>query len=175
MQRKASLVITMVTTILLGMLTIGNSLGFAQGGKPTSPETKTRMIQLINTLEKEPFHKEAKAYNKEVLVWLIEAPDVTITLCTDVVGGIKKFKGDEGSSLVAHLTFAEARFILQNPDKSSDKLAVNVAGVEGVIAMYQSMKTTKPKLKIDPMEKLILLQSEGKLTSFVEESLKNCK
>jgi hypothetical protein len=113
--------------------------------------------------------------NKEVLVWLIEAPDVTITLCTDVVGGIKKFKGDEGSALVAHLTFAEARFILQNPEKSSDKLAVNVAGVEGVITMYQAMKTTKPKLKIDPVEKLIQLQSEGKLTSFVEEGLKNCK
>jgi hypothetical protein len=47
--------------ILIGMLLIGNSLGFAQGGKPTSPETKARMLQLINTLEKEPFHKDAKA------------------------------------------------------------------------------------------------------------------
>lgn len=172
--RKITYSILMVF-ILVTILQVANNNGFAQGNKTTSPETKAKMIQLINTLEKEPFHKEAKSHSKEVLVWLIEAPDVTVELCSDVIGDIKKFKGDEGSTLVAYLSFAEARFILQNPEKSADKLAVNVAGVEGVIAMYQSMKASKPKLKIDPVEKLIQLQSENKLTSFVQENLKKCK
>lgn len=172
---KRTIQIVVIGFVLITIMAVANNKLFAQGKQPTNPETKARMIQLINTLEKEPFHKEAKAYNKEVLVWLIEAPDVTVTLCTDIMGDLKKFKGDEGAALVAHLTFSQARFILQNPEKSSDKLAVNVAGVESVIAMYNSMKTTKPKLKIDAAEKLIQLQSESKLTSFVEENLKKCK
>lgn len=142
---------------------------------PTTPETKAHMLQLINTLETDPFNKNAKENAREVLLWLTNAPDVTVQLCGGVMGELSKFKGGEGSTLVGQLIFSEAKFILENPDKANDQQAINVSGVEGVIRTYNAMKQAKPKLKIEPMEKLLQLQSEHKLEAFIEEALKKCK
>ena len=143
--------------------------------QPTSPEVKARMIRLIGQLESDPYAKDGKDIRREVLVWLIDAPDVTVGICTNVLGDIKKLKGDDGATLTTQLAFSQAKYILEHPDKAADKHAVNIAGVEGVLRTYEAMKRAKPKVKFAPMEQLLQLQSNGGLDAFVDSGLAQCK
>jgi hypothetical protein len=148
--------------------------GQARQAQATSPETRARMIRLIGMLESDPFNPDAREQRRDVLLWLTEAPDVSVAICVNVLGDVKKLKGDEGSALIGQFAYAQARFILENPSKAGDKLAVNVAGVEGVLATYQAMRKSKPKLTFDHLEKLSVLRAEGTLQAFIEKALANC-
>ena len=133
------------------------------------------MIRLIDTLEKHPNDPNAREMRATVLSWLTEAPDVEVSLCGEYLD-IKKFKADEpGGELVLQQPFAEAKFILENPDKAQDALAVHLAGVEGALRTYAVMKAEDPKLNIPPMEKLVKLQAEQKLPEHVSKAMAKCK
>jgi hypothetical protein len=140
----------------------------------TSAETKARMIQLIDKLETDPFTKDGKDVRAEVLTWLAEAPDVSVTVCANVLGDIKKIKGDEGGILVVQLMFSEAKFILENPDKATNQLAINVAGVEGVLRTYTAMKSVKPKLAVREIDQLAQLQADEQLAAAVAARMAAC-
>ena len=140
----------------------------------TSAETKARMIQLINKLESDPFLKDGKKVRGEVLSWLTEAPDVTVTVCTDVLGDIDNIKGDEVGTLVVQLMFSEAKFILEHPDMAANQHAVNVAGVEGVLRTYASMQAVKPKLAIPEFDQLARMKASGQLGAEVKRRLAAC-
>ena len=141
----------------------------------TSAETKARMIQLVDKLETDPFTKDGKEIRGELLTWLTEAPDVSVTICPNMFGDIKKIKGNEATILVVQLMFSEAKFLLEHPDRSSDTLAVNVAGVEGVLRTYASMQTVKPKLAIREFDQLAQLQASGQLAAKVEARVAECR
>ena len=132
------------------------------------------MIQLIGILESDPFLKDGKEVRGEVMSWLAEAPDVTVKICPSVLGDIQKLTSDEAGTLVVQLVFAEAKFILEHPDKATDQHAINVAGVEGVLRTYAAMKSAKPKLAIPEIDRLEKLQASGQLGTAVDEGLAKC-
>ncbi len=145
-----------------------------QERKPTSTELKAKLIAVIELLETDPYNKDAEWHRAAVLEWLTNAPDVTVTLCADVLGDIKKFKDYDGSALLGQLAFSEAKFILQNPDKAADALAVNMAGVEGVLKAYAAMQKAKPRVKFDNLEKLIQLRAQNELEAHVRATVSKC-
>jgi len=165
--------VTCVAVILFAGLT-GSAQSPTQR-QPTSPEKKAEMIRLIGGLETNPFASEAKNARSQVLLWLTNAPDVTVTICPALLIDIKKFKGDEGAALVGQLAFSEAKFILENPDKAGEPNAVHLAGTQGVIQTYVAMKRDKPKLSIAPMEQLLEIRNQGKLPQHVASVVASCK
>ena len=141
----------------------------------TSPDTKARMIRLITILETDPYNKDAKAYRAEVLKWVIDAPDVSVEMCSAALGDLIELKDDDSASLLVEFAFAEARFILEHPEKAKDRRALYVAGIDGVLRTYDSMKTANSKLKLEPMEKLLKARADGKLDAHIDQTLKTCK
>lgn len=143
--------------------------------QPTSSDAKARMIQRIGHLESDPYAKDGKEARREVLLWLVDAPDVSVSICTDVLGDIKKLTGDDGATLTTQLAFSEAKYILEHPEKAADRHAVNVAGVEGVLRTYEAMKQAKPKVRFDTMDQLLEMRAAGGLDAFVDAGLAHCK
>jgi hypothetical protein len=173
MHRKS--IASVRVSVLLGLLLI-SALGIsAFRGEPTSPETRARMIKLIGQLESDPYVDNGKEIRREVMVWLIDAPDISVSPCPHVIGDIKKMRDDDGALLVTQLVFSEAKFILEHPDKASDKLAVSLGGVEGVLRTYSAMKKARPSLTVGEMEHLVEAQSQGRLDAVVGEGLSQCK
>ena len=148
--------------------------GVSAAAGSTTPETKARMLQLIETLETDPFIRNGKAIRGEVTTWLIDAPDIHVALCPSLLGDITKIKSDEGGTLVVQLMFSEAKFILDHPDQASDQGAVNVAGVAGVLRTYASMKAVKPALAIREFDELAKLQASGQLAAEVIKRSESC-
>jgi hypothetical protein len=147
----------------------------AWAAEPTSPETRVEMIQLIDTLEKHPNDPDARAARGKVMTWLTDAPDVTVTVCGDLLGDASKYTRDQSGDFLIQLAFSEAKFILENPGKANDDQAVHLAGVEGMLRTYAAMKRDDPKLKITPLETLSSMQTEQTLTEHVAKAIKKCK
>ena len=166
---------SLVAAAIVAILAMVSSDVRAGQSQPTSAETKARMIDLITTLETDPYNKDAKEYRHEVLVWLTNAPDVTVELCADLLGDVKKLTGDDGAMLVGQLAFSQAMYILEHPDKAKDRVGVSVAGIDGVLRTYVAMKQAKPALRFEPLEKLIQVEADEKLDEYTEKALKNCK
>jgi hypothetical protein len=152
------------------------SFAYAQDKRGAStPEERKRAVETATFLEKNPVAKEAKDLRASLLRYLIEAPDITIKLCMNAFGPSKRFKGDYEAELMAQLTFSQAKFIIENPDKAPDDAAVYLAGVEGVLRTWQAIKAVKPKAKFEVMEELLQKQQAGTLAEYVKESAKSCK
>jgi len=151
------------------------SVNPAWSAEPTSPEIRVEMIQLIDTLEKHPNDPDARAARGKVMSWLTDAPDVTVKMCGDLLGDATKYTKDQSGDFLIQLAFSEAKFILENPAKAKDDHAVHLAGVEGMLRTYASMKKDDPKLKIAPLESLAHMQAEQNLTEHVSKAVKKCK
>lgn len=149
--------------------------GPAFAAEPTSPAVKAEMIRLIGMLEEQPHHPDAREMRGTVLRWLTDAPDVSVMICEHFLA-IENFEPDEpAGELVFQQPFSEAKFILENPDKAQDGVAVHVAGIEGALRAYAVMKTEDPKLVVPAMESLVKLQAEQKLPEHVAKAMKKCK
>ncbi|MBC3873971.1 hypothetical protein [Undibacterium flavidum] len=164
-----------ISKALFAALLTSLMISSAIAAEATPAETKTRMIRLINQLETDPFLKDGKSVRSEVLSWLTEAPDVSVNVCTNVLGDISKIKGDDGGTLLVQLMFSEAKFILEHPDKATDQHAINVAGIEGVLRTYASMQRSKPTLTIREFDQLTQMKTSGQLGAEVEKRLTECK
>ena len=167
---KKSLVILLAFTCVLVATT-----AYAQKRGPSTPEERKRAVEITTLLENDPLNKDAKSLSRELLLWLIEVPDVSVTICTNVFGDYSKVKGDYAPTITTQMTFSEAKFVIEHPDQANDDYQVYMAGVEGVLKTYQNIKQAKPKVKIEPLEQLLVKQEAGQLAEFVREAMKGCK
>lgn len=118
------------------------SSAYLQKRGPSTPEERKRAVDMATFLEEKPLAKEAKGYRAALLYFLAEVPDITVKLCTNVLGESKRVKGDYEPELVGQLAFSQAKFVIENPDKAQDESMVYLAGVEGAanVASNQSGK-----------------------------------
>jgi len=152
------------------------SATYAQNQRgPSTPGERARAVEMATFLETNPLAKEAKDYRAALLFFISEVPDITVQLCTTVLGESKRFKGDYEAELVGQLAFSQAKFIIQNPDKAKDNAAVQLAGVEGVLRTWQAIKTAKPKAKFPLLDELLEKQQAGTLADHVNAGLDGCK
>jgi carboxypeptidase Q len=144
---------------------------------PSTPEERATAVKSARLLETDPFNKDAKKAREWFLKWLIEVPDISVEICTDYLSPLfgKKNKNNE-AELVIQMTFSIAVFIIENPDKAKDGVAVNLAGLEGTLKMYESILKSKPDAKIDFLDQLIAKRDKGELRAYVEDIAANkCK
>lgn len=165
---------TVWPALLLALLCAASPVGARQRG-PSTPEERRKAVAMADFLEKNPLAKEAKQYRTELFGFLAEVPDITVSLCTNVLGESKQIKGDYEAELVGQLVYSQAKFIIENPDKAGDQTAVFVGGVEGVLRTWQAIKAAKPKAKFKLMDELLARQQAGTLAELVKANASGCK
>jgi hypothetical protein len=148
---------------------------YSQKRGPSTPEERRRAVELATFLEQNPLAKEAKEARGALLVFLAEVPDISISLCTNVLGESKRIKGDYEPELVGQLAYSQGKFVIENPDKAKDDAAVYLAGVEGVLRTWQAIKAAKPKAKFPLMDELLQKQQAGTLAEYVKANMSGCK
>jgi hypothetical protein len=141
-----------------------------QDRKGSTPEQRRRAVEIATLLENDPLNKDAKELSQALLLFIIQAPDISVHLCTDVLGDYKKIKGDYAPTITAQLTFSSAKFVIEHPEEAGDVNKEYLAGVEGVLRAYQNIKRAKPKVEMKPLEELLVKQQAGTLADFVKEA-----
>jgi hypothetical protein len=160
---------------LLTTVALCGIAGGALAQEPTSPDKKAEMIRLVDSLEAHPYGGNADSSRKVVMEWLTDAPDVTVTVCSALLGDVEKLEGErDDPGLLLQLMFAEARFILQHPEQAQDEKAVHTAGVKGALVFYDAMKKERPEVKIPTIEKIAKTNADGKLEGFIAAAMEKC-
>jgi len=154
---------------------LGAGSAFAQKRGPSTPEERRRAVEITTLLENDPLNKNAKALSRELLIWLIEIPDITVTICTGMLGDYAQIKGEYKGTITTQLSFAETKFVIEHPEQANDEYQVYLAGVEGVLRTYQNIKKAKPKVRLEPLEQLLLKQQAGELPEFIKNAMVECK
>lgn len=160
-------------TVVLALMCCVSSV-YAQKRGPSTPEERKKAVEMATSLEKNPLAKEAKEIRGALLLFLTEVPDISVTLCTNVFGESKDFKGDYQAELMGQTAYSQAKFIIEHPDKAQDEAAVQLAGVEGVLRTWQAIKTLKPKAKFPLLDELLAKQQSLTLEEHVKENLQGC-
>jgi hypothetical protein len=149
--------------------------GLAQKRHASTPEERKRAVEIATLLENDPLNKNAKALSRELLIWLIEVPDVIVTICTGMLGDYSKIKGDYAGTITTQLSFAETKFVIEHPEEAKDEYRVYLAGVESALRTYQNIKKAKPGVRLQPLEELLVKQQAGQLPEFIRNAMAGCK
>jgi hypothetical protein len=151
------------------------SSSLAQKRGPSTAAERKRAVEIATLLENDPLNKNAKSLSRELLIWLIEIPDITVTICTGMLGDYSKIKGEYAGTITTQMSFGETRFVIEHPEEAKDEYQVYLAGVESALRTYQNIKKAKPRVRLEPLEDLLLTQQTGQLPEFIRNAMPGCK
>jgi hypothetical protein len=150
----------------------------AQERGPSTPEERAKALQIARQLESDPLGKDAKEARSWMLTWLINVPDISVTVCPNYLEPLfgKDKNKNYASDLTLQMTLSSAAFIIEHPDQAKDDVAVNKAGLEGTLRAYEAILKTKPKATWPFLDQLIERRNKGTLEDYVREiSTTKCK
>ncbi|MEO8436541.1 MAG: hypothetical protein ABI596_16715 [Pyrinomonadaceae bacterium] len=160
--------------LLMVMMVLTTLSVLAQGGRgPSTPAERDTAVKAARLLGSEPFHKDAKKMREWFTIWLIQVPDIQIELCSAYLGPVGGSKKNYSSEIVGQMMFSSAAFIIEHPEQANDRVAVNLAGVEGALKVYEAILKAKPKAQWEFLDSLIAKQAKGELNAYVQDVTQN--
>ena len=165
--------IATLPTMLLAVLVCAPPT-LAQTSAHSSPEDRQRLVSIERSLERTPLDSSLQADRKWAVQWLIDAPDVSVNVCLDPLGGVSEKDYARTAEVVVQYTIAMAALVIENPEKANDPDAQQLAGVEGALNAYRSMRAAQPNDTSPAFEKLLGMQSRGELPGFVHKAYLRC-
>ena len=129
---------------------------------------KELTIRAARAMETAPFDKETVKMSEKAERWVTETKDVTVGLCGGVVGQFADKKYKYLSELLTAYDLGMAAFKLENPSKTSDEKAAQLAGVESVLKTYESILKEKPKATNKRADELLAKRNSGNLRTLID-------
>jgi len=153
--------------------------GIAQNGPtrgPSTPEERARLVAIAHKLEAAPLDESLISERQWAIMWLIQVPDLTVSVCSNVLGkDFLRTKYKYSSNVVAQLTLSSAAFIIEHPDQATDKVAVYTAGADGALKAYSAILKDNPKARYKALDEAVEKREQGQLADYVRENSKGCK
>ncbi len=129
----------------------------------------------IRRLEANPLAPHAKEAGSNLMKWGIDSPDISVTMCANVTGGLVTSKSEHKGRLLLQFILSSAAYIIENPAHTDNDVRVNLGGFDGVINAYNTIKGKLGDSATDEfVESLIEMNEEGTLEEFVAEGLEEC-
>jgi carboxypeptidase Q len=167
--------------LLVSLLTLWFSLAAApaqeqtQTAKPSTPEQRATAVEVARSLENDPLAPRAKADRAWIVGWLVEVPDISVKVCGTLLEPLLGANKNYSTELLGQVVISSAAFIIANPDKAKDDLAVYTAGVEGALRAYESILKVKPKARWPFLDGLLEKRGKGELVDYVRQAAAKCK
>ncbi len=161
--------------IFVALVVTTSSRGQNKRG-PSTPEERGTAVRAARLLEADPFNKDAKKIREWFTLWLIEVPDIHIELCSEYLGPVAGSNQNYATEIFGQTMFASAAFIIEHPEQANDRGAVNLAGVEGSLKVYEAILKIKPKARWEFLDGLLAKRERGEIMGYVQEvSQTKCK
>ncbi len=141
---------------------------------PSTAEERARAVKIAHELEDDPLGKDAKDNRAWVIQWIVDIPDITVTVCDDYFGTISKSTRGHSREIVSQMAISSAAFMIEHPDKAKDEQAVATAGLLGSLKAYQSILKQEPDSRWPYVDKIIMMRDQGKLDDFVSDTRRKC-
>jgi hypothetical protein len=142
---------------------------------PSTPEERKRLVEIVRKVEKSPLDAGLNKDIKWALDWVNDVPDVTVDLCWAPLAGAITSNYKYRTRIAGQFALSSAAFIVEHPDKTNDKVAQYLAGVEGSLQVYKAILKSDPDAKSEDLDELLQKQKDGKLEEFVRKASKDCE
>lgn len=126
-------------------------------------------------MESDPLGKQAKDQRSWLVQWLIVVPDISVKACSGLLGPVVGSKKNYAPELFTQTLASAAAFVISNPDKAKDNVAVYMAGLEGALRAYQSILKVQPKANWPFLDDLIEKRKKGELAEYVRQAATHCR
>jgi hypothetical membrane protein len=139
----------------------------ALGRGLSTPEERTKAINVARILERDPLATDAAAHRQWLLNWMIEVPDIRFRSC---VGLLSPGVGDHyrySAEVNQQVIFSAAAFKLEHPDHLRDDTGAYMAGVEGALRAYEVLMKSAPDAKSAFLDDLVAKRDSGELADHV--------
>jgi hypothetical protein len=147
----------------------------ARARGPSTPEERKRAVEATRKLEKEPLARGAMEARKWLFQWIVEAPDFTVTSCAGPLDVLREDEEDAYAQILyLQSVFGMAAFVVQNPKKEKDWVAVQTAGIESALRAYDAMRRADSELRWKQLERLEKARKAGKLPEIVKKEMAKC-
>jgi hypothetical protein len=143
-------------------------------GQASSAEDRRRFVSITRQLEEAPLEPRLAAERQWALNWLVEAPDVTVTMCGSLWGGLLDEDYPHGAEILFQSTFSMAAALIERPDLAGDPIEQQMAGAEGALRAYREILRDRPEAHSPFLDALVLTQSRGQLRASVSSAWPNC-
>ena len=158
----------LATAIFALVVSVQSVAGLAGQRGPSTAAERARAVKLAKVLETYPLDKDAAKARQWLTLWLVEVPDITVEACSAYLGpaGEKKYK--YSAELSTQMMFASAAFKIEHPGEAEDRVAVNLAGLEGALRTYAAILAAEPKARHEFLDQLVVKQQASELRAYVE-------
>jgi hypothetical protein len=174
-----------VATLVLGMFCAQSLRAQRQGQPdqqdqqphqrgPSTPEERTRAVKVAHALETEPLAKDAKDNREWVIQWIVDIPDITVTVCDEYFGTVSKPIKGHAREIINQMVISSAAFMIEHPDKVKDEQAIATAGLLGSLKTYQAILKLEPDARWPYIDKIVQMRDQGKLDDFVSDTRRKC-
>jgi hypothetical protein len=141
---------------------------------PSTAEERSRAVKIAHTLENDPLAKDAKENRDWVIQWIVDIPDITVTVCDEYFGTLAKPARGRTREIVNQMVISSAAFMIEHPDKVKDEQAIATAGLLGSLKMYQAILKQEPDARWPYIDKIVQMRDQGKLDDFVSDTRRKC-
>lgn len=147
----------------------------AQQRGPSTPEERARAVQTAKSLQSDPLAPNLQQDREWLVKWLIEVPDISVKMCTTLLGDLGDSKSRNPGAIIATMLSSEAAFVIEHPDKAKDVDAIYLAGVDGALHGYEAIHSKDASYRLPHLDDLIQKRDQGKLSDYVHATAKKCK
>ena len=172
MTRKAEAHMLRRITYCLTLLLMLSSSAAAQERGPSTPEERAKTVRLARELETDPLGKEARPSRAWLFKFITTAPDLDIVVCSTLVEELLGTEENYARELSIQPVFSQTAYVIEHPEKSNDRDATLLAGVEGMLRAYESLLKAEPKARHKFLDDLIVKRDKGELAAWVAEEAK---
>jgi hypothetical protein len=161
--------------LALSLILLGGAGPVSAAGAASSPQDRARFISVTRSLEAAPLDPALQADREWALKWITKAPDVSVGVCLDALGGVAPKDYPYGRQVLLQYMFSMAALVIEHPETARDENAQQLAGVEGALKVYRAIAAGKPDGKSSNLETLLKAQTEGRLPDVVQKASARCK
>jgi hypothetical protein len=142
--------------------------------KTSSPEERAKAVALAHELELQPAADDAIEKRRWLIAWWQKVPDLTVTIC-DLLGPVPKEDHPYFSEVLVQSMFSGGAFMIEHPDQAQDKVAVQTAGVEGALKVYEAFAKEMPDHRLPFLDDLLKKREAGTLAAHMRDAVaKGC-
>jgi hypothetical protein len=141
---------------------------------PSTAEERARAVKIARALENDPLAKDAKENRDWVIQWIVDIPDITVTVCDEYFGTLTKPVRGHTREIVNQMVISSAAYMIEHPDKVKDEQAIATAGLLGSLKTYQAILKQEPDARWPYIDKIVQMRDQGKLDDFVSDMRRKC-
>src|SRR4029453_5511192 len=144
-------------------------------GLSTAAE-RAEVVAPIRALEQNPLAEDAPTTRQQLRQWMIDVPDIRFRFCTELLGHALPQDYPYGQELNMQVTLSGAVLTIEHPERARDELAIDRAGVEGALRVYERLLAARPEARLAFLDDLVAKRERGELDDHVGKlSKERCK